>query len=296
MKLATLCSGIGAPEVAAKRLGWECLWSAEIDPQASAVLAFHHPESVNLGDITKIDGRELERPDVLVFGTPCQSFSVAGRRAGMDDPRGVLAFVALGIVDRVRPTWFILENVPGMLSSNAGRDFGAFLWAVDGIGYSGAWASPDAQFFGVAQRREHVFFVGHIGDWRYPAAVLSQFSRLCGHPAPDRTATPQDWFFGNNRSINCIDASYGSKWANNQWYARGHIIWRTAGLSRLTPTEVERCFGYPDNYTLIPYKGKPMADGSRYKMLGNSISVPVLEWLLRNIEQISALAEKEEGC
>jgi len=186
VRIATLCSGIGAPEVAAKRLGWECLWSAEIEPFPSAVLAHHHPESVNLGDIKKINGADLEKPDVLVFGTPCQSFSVAGKRAGMDDPRGVLAFVALGIVARIRPAWFVFENVPGLLSSNAGRDFGSFLRSVDECGYSGAWASPDAQFFGVPQRRERVFFVGHSGDWRYPAAVLSEFSRLCGHPPPSR--------------------------------------------------------------------------------------------------------------
>jgi DNA (cytosine-5)-methyltransferase 1 len=190
MRLATLFSGIGAPEVAAKRLGWECLWGAEIESFPSAVLAHRHPESVNLGDVTAPDFCERAlshgKPDVLVFGSPCQSFSVAGKRAGVDDPRGVLAFVALGIVARIRPTWFVFENVPGLLSSNAGRDFGAFLRAVDECGYSGAWASPDAQFFGVPQRRERVFFIGHFGDWRYPAAVLSEFSRLCGYPPPRR--------------------------------------------------------------------------------------------------------------
>lgn len=355
MRLSTLCSGIGAPEVAAKRLGWECLWSAEVDSQASAVLAHHHPESVNLGDVTKIHGGSLERPDVLVFGTPCQSFSVAGKGAGMDDPRGILAFVALGIVDALRPEWFIFENVPGIISRNKGRNFEAFLCAVDGCGYSGAWASPDSQWFGVAQQRRRVFFVGHIGDWRYPASVLSQFSRLSGHPAPSREAgavvtqavtgrlggggpddnKAQGGFYVTHDVAPCIQERGGKGpdsdctmalvahttgagfWKEGAGTIRAraqesheHLVAQTVtagmyrsggavagnnnqgvrncfpvatGIRRLMPVEVERLFGFPDDYTLIPYKGKPMADGPRYKMLGNSMAVPVILWILERI-------------
>ena len=200
MIAATLFSGIGAPECAMPH--WRWAWCAEIEKFPSAVLKVRHPQSVNLGDVTADDFCEraaaIAKPDVLVFGSPCQSFSVAGRRLGLDDPRGNLALVALGIVARLAPTWFMFENVPGLLSSADGSDFGLFLRAVDDIGYSGAWASLDAQHFNVAQRRERLFFVGHSGDWRYPAAVLLEPESVCGDHPPRREA--------RQRPAGCLEA------------------------------------------------------------------------------------------
>src|SRR5262245_42741299 len=188
MIAATLFSGIGAPEQAMP--GWDWIWHSEIEPFANAVLTHWHSQSVNLGDINgkHFTERALEigRPDVIVFGSPCQSFSVAGRRLGLDDPRGNLALVALGVIARIKPRWFVFENVPGLLSSAQGRDFGLFLRAVDELGYSGAWGMLDAQYFGVAQRRERLFFVGCSGDWRGPASVLFEPESLCGNFAPRR--------------------------------------------------------------------------------------------------------------
>jgi len=193
-------SGIGAPEMAMPHWNWA--WCAEIEKFPSAVLAARHSHSINLGDVTADDFCEraaaIARPDVVVFGSPCQSFSVAGRRLGLDDPRGNLALVALGIVARLAPTWFVFENVPGLLSSADGSDFGLFLRAVDDIGYSGAWASLDAQYFNVAQRRKRLFFVGHSGDWRYPAAVLLEPESLCGDRPPRRQA--------GQRPAGCLEA------------------------------------------------------------------------------------------
>jgi DNA (cytosine-5)-methyltransferase 1 len=97
-----------------------------------------------------------------------------------------LALVALGIVARLKPRWFVFENVPGLMSSDEGRDFGAFLGLVDELGYSACWSRLDAQHFGVAQRRERVFVVGHLGDWRGPAAVLLEPEGLRGHHPPSR--------------------------------------------------------------------------------------------------------------
>src|SRR5581483_5613290 len=115
-------------------------------------------------------------------------YSIAGKRLGLDDPRGNLALVALGIVDRLKPDWFVFENVPGLLSSSEGRDFGLLLRTVDEIGYFGAWAVLDAQWFRVAQRRQRVFLVGHIRDWRRAAAVLLEPESLCGDTPPRREA------------------------------------------------------------------------------------------------------------
>lgn len=188
MTAATLFSGIGAPELAMP--DWTWLWHAEIEKFPSAVMADRFPHSVNLGDVAADDfcdrALAVGRPDVLVFGSPCQSFSVAGKRLGLDDPRGNLALVALGLVARLRPRWFVFENVPGLLSSAKGSDFGLFLRAVEECGYSGAWAVLDAQHFGVAQRRRRVFVVGHAGDWRGPTAVLLEPESVCGDSAPRR--------------------------------------------------------------------------------------------------------------
>ena len=190
---ATFCSGIGAPELAWSRLGWRPLWASEFEPFPSAVLAHHHPVLPNLGDMEAINGSEAiktyGRPDVVCAGTPCQSFSVAGLRAGMDDPRGNLALVYLRLVDEMRPDWVVWENVPGVLSSGQGRDFGSFLGALAELRYGFAWRILDAQWWGVAQRRRRVFVVGHSsGDWRRPAAVLLESASLRGDPAPSREA------------------------------------------------------------------------------------------------------------
>jgi DNA (cytosine-5)-methyltransferase 1 len=133
--------------------------------------------------------------DLICGGSPCQSFSVAGLRKGMDDPRGNLALTYLAIVEKYRPKWVVWENVPGVLSSNGGRDFGSFLGALDEIGYGYAWRVLDAQYTrtpvyprAVPQRRKRVFVVGCLGDWRSAAAVLFDSESLCGNPPPSREA------------------------------------------------------------------------------------------------------------
>lgn len=138
------------------------------------------------GDFTTIGENDYGTIDLLVGGTPCQSFSVAGLRKGLDDERGNLALEFCRLLDRKKPRWFVWENVPGVLSSNGGRDFGAFLGAVAECGYGFAYRVLDAQYFGLAQRRERVFVVGYSGDWRPPAAVFLESSCLRGNPAPSR--------------------------------------------------------------------------------------------------------------
>ena len=131
--------------------------------------------------------------DVLVGGTPCQSFSVAGLKKGIEDPRGNLALVYLAIAERYRPTWLVWENVPGVLSTNDGRDFGAIIGGMVELGYCPAWRVLDAQYVrveshprAVPQRRRRVFVVGHLGDWRDSAEVLFEPESMRGHPPPRR--------------------------------------------------------------------------------------------------------------
>jgi len=188
MKYGSVCSGVEAASVAWHPLGWEPQWFSEIEKFPSAVLANHYPDVPNFGDMTKFKEWPNDRSiDLLVGGTPCQSFSVAGLRKGLDDPRGNLMLTYLAIAERYRPRWLVWENVPGVLSSNKGRDFGTFLGALGKLNYGFASRVLDAQYFGVAQRRKRVFVVGYLGDWRPAAAVLFERESLSGNTAPRRT-------------------------------------------------------------------------------------------------------------
>jgi DNA (cytosine-5)-methyltransferase 1 len=182
----SVCSGIEAATVAWHHMGWKPVAFSEIDKFPSQVLNHHYPEVPNLGDMSKFEEWKLESINLLVGGTPCQSFSIAGLRKGLDDPRGNLMLTYGAIAKRFRPRWLVWENVPGVLSSNGGRDFGTFLGMLAELGYGFAYRVLDAQYFGVAQRRRRVFVVGCIGDWRSAAAVLFERYSLCGNPAPSR--------------------------------------------------------------------------------------------------------------
>jgi DNA (cytosine-5)-methyltransferase 1 len=186
MKFGSVCSGIEAASAAWEPLGWKSAFFSEIEKFPCSVLAHHYPDTPNFGDMTKFK----EWPDaiinVLVGGTPCQSFSVAGLRKGLDDPRGNLMLTFGAIAAKYRPKWLVWENVPGVLSSNGGRDFGTFLGMLAELGYGFAYRILDAQYFGVAQRRRRVFVVAYLGDWRPAAAVLFERHSLSGDIAPSR--------------------------------------------------------------------------------------------------------------
>jgi len=187
MNYLSVCSGIEAATVAWHSLGWTPLAFSEIEKFPSQVLAHHYPNTPNLGDMTRYKEWNFESDvNVLVGGTPCQSFSVAGLRKGLDDPRGNLMLTYLAIAAGQRPKWVVWENVPGVLSSNGGLDFASFLRGLGQLGYGFAYRVLDAQYFGVAQRRRRVFVVGCAGDWRAAAAVLFERHSLQGHPAPSR--------------------------------------------------------------------------------------------------------------
>jgi DNA (cytosine-5)-methyltransferase 1 len=159
---------------------------SEIEPFPSAVLQHHYPNVPNWGDMTQFKTWPDATIDLLVGGTPCQSFSVAGLRKGLEDPRGNLMLTFLGIADRYRPRYIVWENVPGVLSSNGGKDFGSFLGALGELGYGWAYRVLDAQWFGVAQRRRRVFVVGCLGDQRSAAAVLFESEGVSRNPAPSK--------------------------------------------------------------------------------------------------------------
>jgi DNA (cytosine-5)-methyltransferase 1 len=216
MIYGSVCSGIEAASAAWHPLGWSPSFFSEIDAFPRAVLAHRFPEVPLHGDFTTIQAGDYRPIDLLVGGTPCQSFSIAGLRGGLDDDRGNLALEYLRLADRLRPRWLVWENVPGVLSSNGGRDFGSILGGMVQLGYGFAYRVLDAQFFGVAQRRRRVFVVGHLGDWRRAAAVLFERHSLSGHPAPRREKGP---------SVAALTANgVGTCGADDNQGQAGHLI------------------------------------------------------------------------
>ena len=195
MRYASVCSGVEAASLAWMPLGWEAVFFAEIEPFPCAVLKERFPDVPNLGDMTEIKGEKYHGTvDLLVGGTPCQGFSVAGKQGGLNDPRSVLCLAYSGLLETMRPRWFVWENVPGVFSTNQGDDFRAFLGKIDEIGYSVAWRVLDAQYVrvdgyprAVPQRRRRVFVVGYLGDWRYPASVLFEPEGVHRDTPPRRT-------------------------------------------------------------------------------------------------------------
>jgi len=429
LRYGSVCSGIEAASVAWGPLGWKAQFLSEIDRFPRAVLAAHYPKVPLHGDFTTIRAGEYDPIDLLVGGTPCQSFSVAGLRGGLADGRGNLALEYLKLAQRLCPKWLVWENVPGVLSSAGGRDFGSILGGLVELGYGFAYRVLDAQYAGVPQRRRRVFVVGYLGDWRRAAAVLFERDCLSGHPAPRREAGQRaaptisartegggglgtdfdpdgglipSIFDGVINSLTCnngqrnevsdvvrgsvipwpaqvagtLDAHYGDKMgledqhvfgqnasrfvqspiaynitpsqSNKDYNARasqrsqaitgngnrpsarggdviafsakdhgadagdmaptlragGHskshanagvmpAIMRRSAVRRLTPMECERLQGFPDGYTAITHRGKPAADGPRYKALGNSMAVPVMAWIGERIAMVEALSQAE---
>ncbi|WP_342452847.1 DNA cytosine methyltransferase [Pararoseomonas indoligenes] len=397
MIFGSVCSGIEAASAAWEPLGWKASFLSEIAPAPRAVLKHHYPDTPLRGDFTEIQRVDHDPIELLVGGTPCQSFSVAGLRRGMADERGNLALEYLRLADRLRPRWLVWENVPGVLSSNGGRDFGSLLGGLRQLGYCGCYRVLDAQYIGVPQRRRRVFLVGYLGDWRRAAAVLLEPASLRGDPPPrreegERTSptlsarASAGGGLGTDHDLNgglieaadtarCLTAKKGyrsdgesetfiatvdtspalraqsqaSHRADSEAYvahtlrgegfdasedgtgrrtplvpvafdckasgrngfgvgeiastqrAMGHsdshqnggghqAVMAGAAVRRLTPRECERLQDFPDDYTLVPYRGRMMADGPRYQMLGNSMARCVMVWLGRRIQMVESMA------
>ena len=407
MRYYSIFSGVEAATLAWEPLGWEPLAFSEIDAFPCAVLAERFPGVPNLGDITEIDWKKAVKtygkPDLVVGGSPCQSFSVAGGRTGLDGASGLM-WEYVRCVREVKPDWLLWENVPGALSSSHGEDFRCLLEALDALGYGLAWRVLDAEFFGVAQRRERLFVVGRLGDpggpcevlfepeslrwdfgssrekrkalasgadgspraagfkfhqgsgagnigyedelsptliadWHNPAVMCMTDTQphsmvdpeVCGalsstmHKDPpvvaktlkmrggcegggkgplvqedvsatlgtgnDQTLFEPVSFAANQRgelrlqggdgdASGAIPASQSGKQVNG--VIDGYVV------RRLTPRECERLQGFPDDWTKVPYRGKPAEecpDTPRYRATGNSMAVPVMRWIGERIAE-----------
>lgn len=315
MRFGSVCSGIEAASAAWRPLGWSAAWFSEIEPFPCAVLAHHYPDVPNLGDMKRIHDNETfrkEEIDILVGGTPCQSFSIMGKRRGLRDARGRLALTFCEIAKAKRPRWIVWENVPNVLSSNKGRDFGAFVGQLAECGYSLAYRVLDAQHYGVPQRRRRVFVVGHRGAAGANRAEEVLFDGEGGFwnapPLPGRGEPSPFLEAGGGAPVYLhIESSIGvshclcASGTGRNAYAellliynvpeRGEFDASLVDVRKLTPLEWERLQGFPDDYTLVSYRGKPAADSPRYRTLGNSMPVPVMRWIGERIAMVDALPD-----
>lgn len=302
MTFGSLFAGIGGFDLGFERAGMRCVWQVERDRQCLELLASKWPDVQRVNDVVRaryateqrfagrLDTAALVRPDIICGGFPCQDFSVAGKRRGLAGSRSGLFWTMRRIIGILRPTWFVFENVPGLLSSNAGRDMGAVVGSLVDSGYGVAWRVLDSQFFGLAQRRKRVFIVGHLGDVRRAAAVLFDGESMSRNSPPSREAgegiagtlesrTNGGGFPGSDGAMSghvvamALNAKNGKRYdAESETFVNNR-----QGVRRLMPIECERLQGFPDNWTT------GFSDSARYRMLGNAVSVPVTEWLAKRI-------------
>lgn len=284
MRYLSLFSGIEAAGVAWLPLGWECVGVAEIEPFPCAVLKHHYPDVPNLGDITRIteaDIKALGSIDVVVGGFPCQDLSVAGKRKGLMNEDGSvtrsgLFFKAMRIVRWSGARFVLLENVPGIYSSNGGRDFAAVVGEVLGIefavpsgGWQNAgvaaserglfeWATLDAQYFGVAQRRRRMFALGDFGNWADRPPVLFEQHSLSGHPAPSRDAGKGF----THATAPCLTSSVRGVERTGETRGQGPVV--AAGDGCLTPWDSQQKRVYSADADHAPTLSGSDGGGGRY--------------------------------
>jgi DNA (cytosine-5)-methyltransferase 1 len=278
MNYLSVCSGIEAATVAWHHMRWKPVGFSEIEKFPSQVLAHHYPQVTNFGDMTKYKEWKLDDSiGLLVGGTPCQSFSVAGLRKGLDDPRGNLALTYVGILDKFRPKWCVWENVPGVLSSGNGRDFGAFLGALGELGYGWAYRVLDAQNFGVAQRRRRVFVVGCLGNWESAAKVLFESESLSGNIKKGRKSWEETTTAAGISTQLCgpltaRDYKGISSDDCNERYMKMVATPKIANCLETTCNDYSRA----DGFTMIAYENHP--SDSRVKEMGDICQTVTSTW------------------
>lgn len=308
MKVLSLFSGIGAFEKALKNIGiqFELAGYCEIDKYASRAYSLIHnvPESMNLGDITKVDTAALGRIDMITYGFPCQDISNAGKQKGFEDENGErtrsgLFFEALRIIEDTQPKFAICENVKALTCKKFAKEFQTVLDSLESAGYVNYWQVLNAKDYGVPQNRERVFIVSIRKDidwgicWPSPFQLELRLDDVLEHidvtgPAPDEAVIASVKALGDISY--CIDASYWNG-ASVETFLKKHrrqLVVDGRQIRKLTPKECFRLMGFDDaDHDVLVKNG--ISNTQIYKMAGNSIVVDVLEYLFLN------LAEKYYG-
>ena len=310
----SLFAGVGGFDLAMERNGINVVATVEIDKNARGVLQHQFPNTQHFTDVTTVTGEDLRNagfiPErgIITGGFPCQDLSVAGKRAGLVGARSGLFYEIARIADETKAKWLVLENVPGLLSSQRGADMGAVVGTLVELGYGVAWRVLDAQHFGVPQRRRRVFIVAErAGDPARCAKVLFERTSVQGDTSQGRT--PREEVAGDvgespSSGLLSVERVFGqtgfAKYSENEvttlsatTYKRAEdnvVVREVQTVRRLTPTECERLQGFPDGWTaerIDEVKGLvTQADSSRYKQMGNAVAVPCVEWIVNRLVEI----------
>ena len=226
----SLFAGVGGFDLAMERNGVDVVANVEIDKQCQKVLAKHFPNAKQFSDITDVKGSDLiaagfePNRGIITGGFPCQDLSVAGKRAGLAGERSGLFWEIARLIEETKTEWFILENVPGLLTSNKGRDFGVVVGTMADIGYNLAWRVLDAQHFGVPQRRRRVFIVGRrTGDGLSPAEVLFKSEGLRRNTTQSKPQG-QDTTTSTARSVNLASGKTIANTIPAELYHHGSVV------------------------------------------------------------------------
>ena len=314
MKAFSLFSGIGGFDLALKRNGVEIVGACEIDKYARQVYGKHFSGVKIWQNATTIEPKEIPDHSIFVAGFPCQPFSIAGNRRGFNDTRGTLFFEIQKIVEEKQPSILLLENVPGLLNHNKGQTFATILDTLDENGYDVEWQVLNSKYF-VPQNRERLFIVGHLRGKRarkiFPIGGDDQetngpqnkmIKKIGGYSQYNSVYDTEDAVFpslqsgthgyatGNimapkivaDRSRNYADKGRNlesPKDISNSLTSvqKDNLLLNARRIRRLTPLECERLQGFPDNWT------EGHSDTQRYKMCGNAITVPVVEYLVKEL-------------
>jgi DNA (cytosine-5)-methyltransferase 1 len=319
---ATVCSGIECVSQAWKPLKWDPIFFSEHSvehPWPAKFLAAKYPDTPNLGDMLTINGRDYEgKVNVLWGSTPCQSYSLAGRRKGITDSRGALTMKLIDLVDDINPDFVCWENVPGVLTDKTNA-FGCLLGGLAGeieplVAPGGRWPDAgwvhgprrrlawrvfDAQYFGVAQCRRRVVLVGCPAEAEHdPSRVLFEWNETHRSPIQrhHRGFVPEPGAPGCFAAYGAAirgrkhgqqveigdDLAYCLRASQGGSDKPMTLVWEDEWrLRNLTPVEAERLMGLPDNYTAID----GAADSVRYHAIGNGVAVPMVAWVGYRIDR-----------
>ena len=290
MKVGSLFSGIGGFDLGLVRAGMEIVFQVEIDEFCRKVLAKHAPEywpnAERFNDVKEVGKHNLKPVDLICGGFPCQDLSVGWNGKGLDGERSGLWFEYCRIIGELKPRWIIIENVPGLLSSNGGRDFTIVLQGLAKWGYNAAWRVLDAQYFGVPQKRKRVFIIASLGN--------GDCARVLFEEEPNRYDIEQTRNT-NSTPVYAYKKRGGFGWSESEEIAltlESQSGVHTGGNDTIpllftddlprwaTPLECERIAGFPDNFTDINSKTY------RYRHLGNAVVSQIVEILGRCIMEI----------
>ncbi len=289
-----LFAGIGGFRIAAESIGWQCLFSSEIDAHCRRAYAANFGEEPT-GDIRDVDASEIPDHDVLLAGFPCQPFSIIGKMNGMRDRRGTLFFEIERIIHAKRPRWIVLENVKQLISNDGGMTLKTILKSLESLGYAVDHRVLNALEFGLPQKRERIFIVANrIGaqiEWhRLKSKKMKSLSRVLEQDAPTKhyvsehirrkrldahtpSASPSIWHENKGGHI----SSYPFSCALRANASYNYLL--VDGVRRLTPREMLRLQGFPEHFKIV------CSDSQTRKQAGNAVAVNVVSAVLSEIQR-----------